>query len=146
MLHQGQGQRESGQGDGRSATLPEQLCPLSSVKKLIKSKFMSLHTVTTQFALRVKTSLSVYQIKFQRSATCFSFFNKINAVLRFYTTGRDKRLRKKKKKRIKEKKYSKQSSFHGTANAAAASPVKFIFNAHHKSSGCFPPLPPSHCF
>lgn len=44
-----------------------------------------------------------------------------------------------KKKELKRKKYSKQSWFHRTANAAAASPVKFIFNAHHKSSGCFPP-------
>lgn len=144
MLHQRQGQRESGQGDDGSAALPGQLRPPSSVKKLIKSKFMSLHTVTTQFPLGVKTSLLVYQIKLQRSATCFSFLIKSMRYYVFPPWGETSASER--KKRIKEKKYSKQSSFHRTANAAAASPVKFIFNAHHKSSGCFPPLPPSHCF
>lgn len=143
MLHQRQGQRESGQGDDRSATLPEQLCPLSSVKKLIKSKFMSLHSHHSISTQSEDISVGVSD-KITAFCHVLFIFNKINAVLRFYTMGRDKRIRK--KKRIKEKKYSKQSSFHRAANAAAASPVKFIFNAHHKSSGCFPPLPPSHCF
>lgn len=49
-------------GDDRLATPPEQLCPLSSVKKLIKSKFMSLQTLTTQFPLRVKMYTLVKQI------------------------------------------------------------------------------------
>lgn len=53
-------------------------------------------------------------------------FNKINAVLSFYTAGRDTRIAQ--GKRIKEKKMdSKQSLFHRTANTAAASRMKFIF-------------------
>lgn len=73
-------------GDNRSATPPEQLRPLSSVKKLIKLKFMSLQTLTTQFPLRVKMSTLVKQI-IKRLCCVFFFFNKINAVLNFYTIG-----------------------------------------------------------
>lgn len=72
-------------GDDRSATLPEKLCPLSSVKKLIKSKFMSLHTLTTQFPRSEDVYVGVSKIL----CCAFFFFNKINAVLNFCTMGRD---------------------------------------------------------
>lgn len=60
-------------GDDRSATPPEQLRPLSSVKKLIKSKFMSLQTLTAQFPFSVKMSALVKQIIKRLCCVCFFF-------------------------------------------------------------------------
>lgn len=89
MLHPGQGHSESGSGDNRSATLPEQLCPLSLVKKanLIEMYVPSHthHSISTQ-----SEDGYVAETDIITTLCCVVFFfNKINAALNFYTMGRD---------------------------------------------------------